>query len=156
MKKLMTLVMIYNDEQILLALKKRGFGMGRWNGYGGKIDEGETVEEAAKRELLEESGLVVKELQNRGQLTFTFEDNHDKEFEVHLFQAKEYDGDPIETEEMKPQWFAHAEIPYSEMWTSDRLWISHLLDGKHVRGAVHFDNPESQNILTKNIIAEYE
>lgn len=156
MKKLMTLVMIYNDNQILLAMKKRGFGSGRWNGYGGKVMEGESIEEAAKRELFEESGLAVKDLHNRGLLTFTFEDDKDKEFEVHLFHAKDYDGNLVETEEMKPQWFAHPEIPFENMWTSDRLWINHFLDGKNIRGEVHFDSPGTQNILSNNIIAEYE
>ena len=148
--------MIYNDDQILLAMKKRGFGSGRWNGYGGKVMEGETIEEAAQRELLEESGVTVSKLKNRGQLTFSFEDDNEKEFEVHLFHAKEFDGEPVETEEMKPQWFTHSEIPYTEMWTSDRLWMNQLLEGKNIYGSVHFDSPDTQNILAKNIIAEYE
>jgi hypothetical protein len=39
-----TLVLLFNDQgQILLAMKKRGFGVGKWNGAGGKIHEGETV-----------------------------------------------------------------------------------------------------------------
>jgi len=41
--------------EVCLAMKKRGFGMGRWNGVGGKVDSlKETVEEAAKRETKEE------------------------------------------------------------------------------------------------------
>ena len=151
----MTLVMIYNDSQTLLALKKRGFGTGRWNGYGGKVHEGETVEAAATRELHEESGIVPKQMLNRGQLTFTFEADDVDDLEVHLFHAKEYDGEPVETEEMKPQWFAHSEIPYDEMWADDPHWIPQLLEGKNIYGTIHFDNPASQNILTKNIVAEY-
>ena len=47
--KLLTLTFVREESRILLGMKKRGFGVGRWNGFGGKVDGGETVEEAAKR-----------------------------------------------------------------------------------------------------------
>lgn len=46
-------------DQILLGMKKRGFGMGKWNGFGGKVEPGETIEEGALREMAEESGVCV-------------------------------------------------------------------------------------------------
>jgi 8-oxo-dGTP diphosphatase / 2-hydroxy-dATP diphosphatase len=153
-KKVMTLVVVYTPEKILLGMKKRGFGAGRWNGFGGKMHEGESLEEAARRELLEEVGIVPNDLQARGQLTFTFEENDD-ELEVHLFSVTDYSGEPVETDEMASQWFAHSEIPYPEMWTEDPHWLPQLLAGKSIRGAVHFDNPDSQKIVRKNI-ASYE
>ena len=39
-------------------MKKRGFGAGRWNGFGGKVAPAETIEDAARRELLEEAGVL--------------------------------------------------------------------------------------------------
>ena len=47
--KVLTLVFIRDGAHILLGLKKRGFGMGRWNGFGGKVEHGETILQAAKR-----------------------------------------------------------------------------------------------------------
>lgn len=47
--KLLTLVMIMKDNKLLLGMKKRGFGKGRWNGFGGKVQENETILDAAKR-----------------------------------------------------------------------------------------------------------
>jgi 8-oxo-dGTP diphosphatase/2-hydroxy-dATP diphosphatase len=47
--KLYTLVFVLKEEEILLGLKKRGFAEGRWNGFGGKVEIGETIEDAAKR-----------------------------------------------------------------------------------------------------------
>jgi hypothetical protein len=39
-----------NDhKEILLGMKKRGFGAGKWNGFGGKLEENESNEDAAKR-----------------------------------------------------------------------------------------------------------
>ena len=45
---------IVKDNQVLLAMKKRGFGEGWWNGAGGKIKEGETPLEAILREMQED------------------------------------------------------------------------------------------------------
>ncbi|XP_023213973.1 7,8-dihydro-8-oxoguanine triphosphatase-like [Centruroides sculpturatus] len=45
----MTIVLVRESSRVLLGLKKRGFGEGKWNGFGGKVQEGETIEEAAIR-----------------------------------------------------------------------------------------------------------
>jgi len=58
-KKVLTLVMPRREGRILLGMKKRGFGQGRWNGFGGKVEKGESVAEGAARELLEESCLNI-------------------------------------------------------------------------------------------------
>ncbi|MCX6723644.1 MAG: NUDIX domain-containing protein [Candidatus Staskawiczbacteria bacterium] len=71
-KKIMTLCIVYQPPKILLGMKKRGFGMGRWNGFGGKVDNGETIENAAKRELREEAGIEVKNLDKVGIIDFEF------------------------------------------------------------------------------------
>ena len=67
-KKLLTLVIIHQHPRILLGMKKRGFGAGRWNGFGGKVQEGETVEDAARREVFEEAGIHVDHLEKAGVL----------------------------------------------------------------------------------------
>lgn len=47
--RLYTLVLVLQPQRVLLGMKKRGFGAGRWNGFGGKVQEGETIEDGAKR-----------------------------------------------------------------------------------------------------------
>ena len=42
-KKVMTLVYIRNEDKVLLGMKKRGFGKGKWNGFGGKVEHGENI-----------------------------------------------------------------------------------------------------------------
>lgn len=57
--KLYTLALIRKEERILLGMKKRGFGAGRWNGFGGKVNNDETILQAAKRyEIF--NGKIVK------------------------------------------------------------------------------------------------
>ena len=144
--KVTTLVVVHDDEKILLGYKKRGFGAGRWNGFGGKLNDGETLEQAAHRELEEEIGITANSLQPRGQIVFTFEDGHEP-VEVNIFTLESFSGEPVESEEMRPQWYLHADIPYSEMWPDDEFWLPLVLQGKNVTGTVHFDSPGSQNIL---------
>lgn len=47
--KLFTLVLVVQPQRVLLGMKKRGFGAGLWNGFGGKVQPGESIEEAARR-----------------------------------------------------------------------------------------------------------
>ena len=44
-----TLVLVVNKSQVLLGFKKRGLGVGKWNGFGGKVEIGETSIQAAVR-----------------------------------------------------------------------------------------------------------
>ena len=69
-----TLMLIVDENKILLGMKKRGFGEGKWNGFGGKVNEGETIEEAAIREMKEEAGVIVDKnhMEKVAELCFTF------------------------------------------------------------------------------------
>ena len=53
-----TLCLLRKENKILLAMKKRGFGTGKYNGVGGKIENGETLNEAMIRETKEEIGVI--------------------------------------------------------------------------------------------------
>lgn len=126
-----TLVFLFQESKILLGYKKRGFGCQNWNGFGGKIIKGETVREAACRELEEECGLQAKEkdLKRFGVLYFEFE-GENLFIEVNAFKTKNFKGTITETEEMKPQWFPISEIPYNNMWPDDRIWFPYMLNNK--------------------------
>lgn len=134
-KRITTLCILHDEQRVLLAMKKRGFGAGRWNGYGGKVLPAESIEESAIREVLEESGMQVEELQSAGVLTFDMPDEQ-LFIEAHLFRIKKYSGDPSESEEMKPNWFDHSLVPYEKMWADDNIWLPHFLKGKNVKA--HF------------------
>lgn len=137
--KVLTLCLALKDREVLLGMKKRGFGKGRWNGFGGKLEKGETLIEAAKREMLEESGLVIEELEERGCIDFHFMDTG-KLLEVHIFNVIRCAGDPVETEEMKPQWFKLDEIPFESMWADDPYWFPLFLKNKKFKGRIIFKN----------------
>ncbi|XP_048348501.1 oxidized purine nucleoside triphosphate hydrolase [Sphaerodactylus townsendi] len=137
-RKLFTLVMVVQPHRILLGMKKRGFGAGRWNGFGGKLQPGETIEQAARRELQEESGLTVDVLQKAGRITFEFTGDTEL-MEVHIFRADSVQGEPTESDEMRPQWFELDRVPFKEMWPDDTYWFPLLLQNKPFVGYFKFE-----------------
>ncbi len=132
-RKLLTLTLALRNGQILLGMKKRGFGAGRWNGFGGKVEENETIEAAARRETKEECGIGITAMEEVGLHEFEFEKERGTILEVHVFNITGYTGEPVETEEMRPQWFPVGAIPYAEMWPDDRYWLPLFLEGKKFR-----------------------
>jgi len=132
--------------EVLLALKKQGFGQGKWNGIGGKVNAGETVEEAARREVMEEIGIRVGLLEKVALLTFYFiapGSDPDWNQEVHVFLARSWGGEPGESEEMRPQWYRYEDVPYEEMWADDRLWLPRVLQGERIKGVFTFSDAET-------------
>lgn len=143
--KVLTLAYLLKDDAICLAMKKRGFGEGNWNGYGGKVEDGETITAAAVREIVEESGVHVSErdLEEVALVDFIFEDG--KHLLVHTYFVRQWEGEPSETEEMKPRWYAFDAIPYDLMWADDIHWLPRALQGEKLRGTVYF-NPDGESI----------
>ena len=137
MKKILTLCIIQRNSEILLGMKKRGFGAGKWNGFGGKLHEGETIDEGLRRESAEEAGIKLQEIEKAGIINFEFEGDS-KILEVHIFKCVNFEGEPKETEEMKPEWFPFDKIPYETMWPNDKFWLPMLLEGKKFAGKFVF------------------
>ncbi len=150
--RILTLTMFVRDREILLAMKKRGFGAGNWNGYGGKLEQGESVEDGAIREILEESGVRVRkeDLEHLGTLDFYFTDKPEWDQRCMVYRAKAWEGEPVETEEMRPKWFSFDEMPYGEMWKGDDVWFPYFLRGDTFSGEIHFSD-EGKKVVSIHI-----
>lgn len=144
----MTLCLIHQGQKVLLGMKKRSFGVGRWNGFGGKIKDGETIEGALKREMLEECSIVPENVEKMGIINFSWKNKSDI-IEVNIFKSDNFSGIPTESEEMRPQWFDIKEIPFDKMWQDDVYWFPLFLDNKKFRGKFIFD--DNDNILEKEL-----
>ncbi|XP_075216854.1 oxidized purine nucleoside triphosphate hydrolase-like [Lycorma delicatula] len=147
-RKVLTLVFIRNGRDILLGYKKRGFGKGKWNGFGGKLEEGETLEEAAKREVKEECGLTVEKLDKVGVIDFEFKGDP-VILNVHVFMTDQFSGSVVESEEMQPQWFSERDIPFNSMWADDKHWLPSILLEKKIKAFFLFEDHDT--ILNYNI-----
>lgn len=138
-RKLVTLVLVQDGTSVLLGMKKDGFGGGWWNGFGGKVEAGEAVEAAARRELMEEAGIDVEKLEHAGLLFFDLEGD-EQLHECHVFRGSGVIGEPVETSEMiTPRWFHESEIPYDQMWKGDEAWIPLFVRGARFEGILTFD-----------------
>jgi 8-oxo-dGTP pyrophosphatase MutT (NUDIX family) len=154
-----TLIFPLQGGRVLLGLKKRGFGSGRWGGFGGKIEAGETVVASAVRELYEEAGLQAAEsdLRYMGRLTFLFPYQPAWDQVVHVFLVEGWAGEVTESEEMRPAWFDPAEIPYEQMWQDGRYWLPLVLDGRSIQATFSFQaNNESVAEAALKIVASSE
>jgi 8-oxo-dGTP diphosphatase/2-hydroxy-dATP diphosphatase len=138
MKIITTNCLVHQPPKILLGMKKRSFGEGRWNGFGGKLLEGESLEESARREVKEECGIEIEEMELVGVLDFEYV-GKDKSMEVNIFKITQFAGDPKETEEMKPQWFESDDLPFDQMWPDDKYWMPLFLYGKKFKGSFLFE-----------------
>ncbi len=126
-------------SEICLAMKKGGFGEGRYNGVGGKLEAGETIEQAAVRETREEIGVGIKDLKKCARLVFENPHKPDWDQVVHVYLVESWEGEPSESIEMKPEWFAVKNIPYSAMWPDDAHWLPEVLNGKFISGSFIFN-----------------
>lgn len=138
-----------DNRKVCLGMKKRGFGVNRWNGYGGKVQDGEDIEDAAIREIKEETtnengngGITVRKenLDKVAVLNFIFpESKSEWNQQVHAYFVYEWEGEELESEEMRPQWYDFDKIPYSDMWSDDEYWLSRALNGEYLEADFTFD-----------------
>lgn len=144
-EKVCTLLFLRRGDEILLAMKKRGLGEGNFNGVGGKVDPGESVEQTMVREAQEEIGVTPLNFTKIAENDFLYKKEGVvvKRMYTHIYICDKWKDEPIETEEMAPQWFTVADIPYDKMWPDDTHWLPEVLAGNKVFGVFTFDEQNS-------------
>ncbi len=125
---------------MLLGLKKAGFGAGKWVGLGGHIEDGEKPEMAAVREVLEESSLIVSadSLEHMASIEFRFPSRPSWDQTAQVYLTSAFEGEPTESDEVSPQWFAEDNLPFARMWDDARYWVPAVLAGQHIDVTITF------------------
>lgn len=145
-----TLLLIRQGNKILLAEKKRGFGIGKLNGVGGKLEPNESVEQAMIRETYEEINVIPTKYEQVAKVVFDEVVKGEKTIvTMYIFVATEYKGQPKESEEMCPHWFDIDSIPYDRMFPDDKYWLPKVLEGKKLEA--YFDFDDKFNLLSHTI-----
>jgi 8-oxo-dGTP diphosphatase len=112
-------LMVHRDK------KPNDMHKGKWNGLGGKLEPGETPEECARREILEESGLQAGHIILKGLLTFpAFA--QDEDWYAFVFVVDEFEGKLIESPEGTLEWVDDARLLELELWEGDRIFLNWL------------------------------
>lgn len=137
---------------ICLAMKKRGFGVNRWNGVGGKVKDEESIIEAAKRETREEIDVAPNDFKKVAELSFYFPHNPAWNQMVHVYFSENWQGNIKESEEMRPAWFNVDELPYKEMWPDDIYWVPEVLKGNLLKASFQFGKNDVVNKKEINIV----
>jgi 8-oxo-dGTP diphosphatase len=129
-----------DGPEILLGLKKAGFGAGKWVGLGGHIEPGEKPVAAAVREVAEESGLLVPadSLQHAASIEFRFPSRPSWDQTAEVFVTSVFQGTATESDEVAPRWFAEDSLPLELMWDDARYWLPRVLAGEHVDVVITF------------------
>ncbi len=123
-----------SGPEVLLGLKKTGFGTGKIVGIGGHVEPGESDAEAAVREVWEEVGIVVlqEDLAHAGVVEFIFPARPAWNMSCRLFTTRQWDGEPAESREIKPEWFAVGALPIQRMWQDAEHWLPPALAGETI------------------------
>ncbi|KAJ9430141.1 8-oxo-dGTP diphosphatase [Candidatus Pantoea symbiotica] len=118
-------VLIFRDGKLLLGQRKGSHGAGDWSAPGGHLEFGESPESCARREVLEETGLQLGELQNGAFVSDVFPEVN-KHYITLLMVAQDAIGEPQLMEPEKChgwQWFAPEDLP-QPLFAPLRTWMA--------------------------------
>lgn len=135
-----TLAIIIRDEKLLLGRKQGDpeIGAGTLNGPGGKLEPNESLLDCLVREIREEVAIEIDRTSAKKVAIVTFFVTSVPDFEVHVYRADRFSGEPRETEAMIPEWHALDHIPYDRMLEADSHFFPRLLAGETFNANVYY------------------
>lgn len=142
MVQLATLCYVMHEGKTLMLFRNKkpnDYHEGKWNGLGGKFEDGESPEECAVREVEEESGLKMINPRMKGFITFPLFDGK-KDWYVFLFTAEKFSGELIESSEGKLEWIPNDELVNLNLWDGDKIFLPWLFDDKYFSAKFVYEN----------------
>jgi 8-oxo-dGTP diphosphatase len=128
--------------------------LGKYNGLGGKMEKDEDIATCMKREIFEESSLVVKEMQLRGTINWTNFGKNGEDWLGFIFLITDYEGEPSGSSPEGPlEWIERKELFHLPMWEGDRHFLPLVFDEnpKIFHGFMPYENDEPKNWIFTRI-----
>ncbi|GIE99064.1 NUDIX hydrolase [Paractinoplanes rishiriensis] len=119
------------DEVLLIHRNKctDDLHYGKFLSLGGHVEPDEDVLTCARREVFEESGLVVADLALRGTVMWTGFGPKKRDYLCFMFRADSFTGIPHGgNEEGTLEWVPLNDLTTRPMWDSDHLWLPMIFD----------------------------
>ena len=140
--------LVKDSKVVVIKYKSGNIKEGYYDIPGGKIEKGETPEEAAIREMKEETGIKVKKLKSKGKMIIEYPK---RIFNLTIFFSAECEGEPQEFEENSSEWIDIEELLKKEKRLSnimilDKDYINGLIDDKY-NFIMNIKVDDNENIL---------
>lgn len=139
---LATLVYVVQGDKVLMIHRNQRLDdlhYDKYNGLGGKFEEGESPRECAIRELKEESGLDALELYLKGNILFPKFDRHGRDWLVFVYRVEKFVGELIlKNHEGEMKWIEQKSLLDLNLWEGDKLFLPHVFEPGHFEGVIEY------------------
>lgn len=129
---------LVKGNEVLLGVRTRvsnDLGHHVIAGIGGGVEEGETPEEALKREILEEIEVNVTDWQKVGCVVNLSPHRPAWNMRVIIYLVTGFEAEPKKTVDIDPRWYPKNELPLPEMWSDNQITAPLVLAGKRITGS---------------------
>ncbi|MFD6208643.1 NUDIX domain-containing protein [Peribacillus sp. NPDC060253] len=135
------------EDEVLMLFRKKEPNRHKWNGIGGKIEQGETIRESMEREILEETGLRVKRLTFRGLVTWNQTGG------MYVYRAEDTGGRLSACDEGKLAWKPYQWVMEADEVVSNIKYYLRdiLLDDPPLEFACIYENDQLISVKKKHL-----
>ena len=123
--------LIKKEDKILLARRSTGDAsvLGKWEFPGGKLNSGETEEQAVEREIFEEFELKVKAIKF---LTHTIYTDLLKTIDLKLYECQYLDGQICLHDHYEYQWVTKKDLLQFDLAPADLFLVNSIMEYEDV------------------------
>ena len=136
------------DERYLLLFrnkKKNDYNHDKWIGVGGHLEKDETPDQAAIREVKEETGLDVHALKCAGEVLFI---NNDYQEIMYVYEITDFSGELIECDEGELKWIPIKDMYNYPMWEGDKAFLPLLINHEpYFKMELHYKNDDLIKVI---------
>ena len=143
-------VMSPNGQKVLLIHRNgraNDYHLGKFNGLGGKVDEGEDIVACLRREIREEAGLECHSMKLCGTVSWPKFGPHGEDWFGFIFRIDDWHGTPPDNNpEGTLSWVDVEHILDLPLWEGDRHFLPLVFgcNGRQFHGVMPYDQGRPQ------------